>query len=317
MNFRALLSTLFFVAASAGQARPVDEIIAVERAFNQHCIDRGRHAGWMEFIADDAFLMNRATLGRAEADASLAAEKGDRTSLTWTPSFADASLSGDLGYSWGIWVAAGAAPDGQPLQRRGIYLTAWRRQTDGRWKFFFDGGRPLAEDAIAAIHESLRAHPAADYAVAARDPDRAKLERELRETDVAFSNDSLARGSPAAFLDRLADEALLLDRGVRTKRSAAAKLAAEPKAGALSWNPLHVEVAAAGDLAVVWGEWLATGPRPTGETGELTGVYSAVWKRQPDQSWKIVFDNGRPYPRAVIERLKERLAAVRGRGISP
>jgi ketosteroid isomerase-like protein len=255
--------------------------------------------------------MNRNTLGRTEAEASFAAEAGDTSSLTWEPSFADASLSGDLGYSWGIWVVKGSGPDGKPLQRRGIYMTAWRRQADGKWKFVFDGGRPLSEEAIAAIHESLRVQPAADYAFAAKETVRAKLERELLDRDIAFSSMSLAQGAHTAFLAHLADEALLLDRGVRTKTAAVAKMATEPKDGTLSWTPLHVEMAAAGDLALVWGEWLANGLGPDGKPSELTGVYSAMWKRQADQSWKIVFDNGRPYPREIIERLKVRLAAQR------
>lgn len=304
---------LFVVTASlvAAPPRPVDEIIAAERAFNQHCIDHGRYAGWMAFIADDAFLMNRATLGRAEADASLAKEVGDSTSLTWVPSFADASLSGDLGYSWGIWTASGRTPDGKSAQRRGIYLTAWRRQADGHWKFVFDGGRPLSDDAIAAIHESLRLHPAPDYAVAAPHADRAALERELRDIDTAFSGQSAAQGAHAAFLAHLADEALLLDRGVRTKTAAAAKMATEPRGGTLTWSPLHVEMAAAGDLALVWGEWCEKSPAADGRALELTGIYSAIWKRQTDLTWKIVFDNGRPYPRETIERIKRQLAARR------
>lgn len=307
---RICVALLALVASlSAAPTRPVDEIVAAERAFNQHCVDHGRYAGWMAFIADDAFLMNRATLGRAAADESLAKEKGDMSSLTWAPSFADASLSGDLGYSWGIWTAQGKTPDGKPAQRRGIYMTVWRRQADGAWKFVFDGGRPLAEDAIAAIHESLRAQPAADYAVAATSSDRAALERELREVDVAFSLQSREQGAHAAFLAHLADEALLLDRGVRTKTAAVAKMATEPKDDSLTWSPLHVEMAAAGDLALVWGEWVARSPEPDGKFSELTGVYSAIWKRQPDRSWRIVFDNGRPYPRETIDRLKRELAA--------
>jgi ketosteroid isomerase-like protein len=230
---------LFAFAASAVFAaptpnRPVSEITAAEHAFNQHCIEHGRVAGWMAYIADDAYLMNRNTLGRAEAEASLAPEAGDTSSLTWEPSYADASLSGDLGYSWGIWVLKGEGPDGKPVQRRGIYMTAWRKQPDGRWKFVFDGGRPLPEEAIAAIHESLRTHPAADYAFAAKETDPAQLTRELWDLDVAFSNASLANGAHAAFIAHLADEALLLDRGVRTKAAALAKMATEPKGGSLS-----------------------------------------------------------------------------------
>lgn len=294
-----------------------EEILRVERDFNQYCMDHGRAAGWMEFIADHAYLMNRQTVGRAEARASFVGEPTD-SSLTWTPSYADVATSGELGYSWGVWISKGAGPDGKPAERRGIYLTIWRKQADGRWKFVFDGGRPLADDAIARIHQSLKDHPAADYSFPAPTPtDAATLKRQLIEFDLAFSNEAVTQGQRGAFLSRLADEALLLDRGVRTRAAAADSMAKEGDSKSTSWSPFLVDVSAAGDLAYVCGEWVAQAIAPDGKPAETTGVYSAIWKRQADSSWKMVFDNGRAFPRASIDRIKARLAEVAEKNNTP
>ncbi len=295
------------ILGAADRATTRQEIIQVERAFNQYCIDHGRAAGWMEFIADHAYLMNRKTVGREEARASFVGEADDG-SLTWTPSYADVSVSGDLGYSWGIWVSKGNGPDGNPAERRGIYLTIWRRQSDGHWKFVFDGGRPLADDVIASIHQSLKDHPAADYALPVATPtDAATLRKQLTEFDLAFSNEAVTQGQRGAFLSRLADEVLLLDRGVRTRAAAAGYMEKEGDSKATSWAPFLVDVSAAGDLAYVCGEWVFKGPGADGKPAEATGVYSAIWKRQADGTWKLVFDNGRAFPRDVIDRIKQRL----------
>jgi ketosteroid isomerase-like protein len=136
------------------------------------------------------------------------------------------------------------------------------------------------------------------------------LKKQLTDLDLAFSNEAVTGGQRGAFLAHMADEALLLDRGVRTRAAAADLMEKEGETKALSWAPFYVDVSAAGDLAYICGEWLFKGPGADGKPSEATGVYSAIWKRQADDSWKFVFDNGRPYPREVIERLKQRLAEV-------
>ena len=62
------------------------------------------------------------------------------TSLTWQPVYALAAASGDLGFSIGESVATSLGPSGAAVQRFGKYLTVWRKQQNGDWKFVVDGG---------------------------------------------------------------------------------------------------------------------------------------------------------------------------------
>ena len=55
--------------------------------------------------------------------------------------------AGDLGYTTGRSILRGKGPDGKPSERRGEYLTVWRKQRDGTWKVIFDTGL----DAAAAL----------------------------------------------------------------------------------------------------------------------------------------------------------------------
>jgi hypothetical protein len=73
--------------------------------------------------------------------------RGEGTSLTWTPVYADIAASGDLGYTVGEYIATGRGPSGAAVQRFGKYLTVWKKQPDGTWKFLIDGGSPSPKKA--------------------------------------------------------------------------------------------------------------------------------------------------------------------------
>jgi ketosteroid isomerase-like protein len=64
------------------------------------------------------------------------------TSLSWHPVYASAAGSGDLGFTIGDYLLTARGPSGAAVQRVGKYLTVWKRQKDGTWKFVIDGGNP-------------------------------------------------------------------------------------------------------------------------------------------------------------------------------
>jgi ketosteroid isomerase-like protein len=61
--------------------------------------------------------------------------KTDFKELTWEPYKAEASASGDLGYTLGNWKFTK-----KDTTLYGNYCTIWKKQADGNWKFVFDGG---------------------------------------------------------------------------------------------------------------------------------------------------------------------------------
>lgn len=60
--------------------------------------------------------------------------------LNWRPVYADAANSGDLGFTVGEYVFTGRGTTGTVVQRFGKYLTIWKKQPDGEWRFVVDGG---------------------------------------------------------------------------------------------------------------------------------------------------------------------------------
>jgi ketosteroid isomerase-like protein len=99
-------------------------------------------------MTDDVQLYTGANpplLGKAAVATYYAeAEKSDHTyksqRLEWTPVAAEASADGSLGYTRGTWGFSVPGPDGTIRRLRGYYVTQWRRQSDGSYKFCLDIG---------------------------------------------------------------------------------------------------------------------------------------------------------------------------------
>lgn len=71
---------------------------------------------------------------------SFGAATGSRSLLVWHPVLGDVADSGDLGFTVGNAVFTGERKDGTPEVRYSRYLTVWKRQKDGSWRFVVDGG---------------------------------------------------------------------------------------------------------------------------------------------------------------------------------
>lgn len=57
----------------------------------------------------------------------------------------------------------------------------------------------------------------------------------------------------------------------------------------LAWEPARAEISRGGKLGYTWGRYHSVF---AGKTRE--GTYMTVWQKQPDGSWKVLFDTGDP-----------------------
>ena len=119
--------------ASALAARPVDPapVVAAERAFAADGVALGWVAAFKKHVAPDGVTFSTDPVN-APANLAKQDDKKEGPDLVWWPLWAGLSRSGDLGFTTGPF-RIGERPAGQ-------YFTVWRRQTDGGWKWVFDGG---------------------------------------------------------------------------------------------------------------------------------------------------------------------------------
>jgi ketosteroid isomerase-like protein len=147
-----LLATAAFAlghvsARLSGQADAAEPfrraVLEADRAFDRDVATGGAKA-WASYFAPDGkmFRANATiTQGRAEIEQLMAPFFGQPdVSLRWQPTFADASASGDLGYTTGESTTRGRDEQGRVVESRGRYVTIWKRQTDGSWKVALDIG---------------------------------------------------------------------------------------------------------------------------------------------------------------------------------
>ena len=112
-------------------------------AFDKATAERGLD-GWVSWFAEDATLFPQQGIaaGRKairEASAPLFADP--RSRLTWRPTSAVVSGSGDLAYTLGRWEIIGTDATGEESAGGGgNYVTIWRRGQDGTWKVAVDIG---------------------------------------------------------------------------------------------------------------------------------------------------------------------------------
>lgn len=111
------------------------ELIAADSVFSAMSVSQGAKPAFLAFATEDAISfgggpqMNR---GRAAIGAAFDGFPGGAV-LAWRPVGAAIAESGDLGCSVGEATI-------ESLRQYSKYLTIWKRQRDGSWKFVADGG---------------------------------------------------------------------------------------------------------------------------------------------------------------------------------
>jgi ketosteroid isomerase-like protein len=143
MRFSALAALLAVTVAA-----PKDDILAADKAFSAMSIAQGSHAAFLAYMTDDVrlFTGDHPPIIGKQAVAALQAEqeKSDPNykymRLEWTPIEAEASPDGMLGWTRGTWLRTWSKPDGSATRLTGYYVTQWRRQPDGSYKFCLDIG---------------------------------------------------------------------------------------------------------------------------------------------------------------------------------
>jgi len=117
-----------------GRADP-HELIQADSAFAALSVTSGAKTAFLAFAAEDAISFGggaQMTQGRQAIGAGFDGFPAGAV-LEWWPVAAEIAPSGDLGCTVGEAKITS-------LNHYSKYLTIWRRQPDGRWKFVADGG---------------------------------------------------------------------------------------------------------------------------------------------------------------------------------
>lgn len=125
-------------------AGPKEDMMAADRAFAKMSLEKGTHAAFLAYMTDDVRLFHGdhpPIIGKKAAAAYYAKNPDPKgAKLDWKPIEADASAAGDFGYTRGTWVFTAKDEKGKDVKATGYYVTGWKRQADGTYKFNLDIG---------------------------------------------------------------------------------------------------------------------------------------------------------------------------------
>jgi ketosteroid isomerase-like protein len=283
-----LKTVLFaFLAAivSGGMARggdtkkgPLQTLVETERAFAKMSVDKNHREAFLAYFGDDGVLMRPGPVN-GKAWINEHGPWGTKGLLTWDPSFAGVSTTGDLGYTTGPWeYRQERSLDAKPVAW-GYFVTVWRWTPDG-WRVAFDQGSSNPEP--TAKVEPFRPDYAPAWTLDGM-PDAARLRDELMKTDAEFRDAVAAKGAAFAY------EAVLDDKGrvhradkfpALGKKAALAVVATDPTG--LAYEAGGGGTSAHGDLGYVYGTVSKPGANP--------GDFLRIWQKDSKGHWRIVLD---------------------------
>src|SRR5882672_7745432 len=128
------------VAQQKTELNDLKAIVETERAFSRMSEERGTREAFDAFIADDGILFRPTPVfGKKWMREHPLPASPTRPLLSWQPIFAAVSHAGDLGYTTGPWQYKNDIKDAKPAAF-GNFMTVWKKQADGLWKFALDLG---------------------------------------------------------------------------------------------------------------------------------------------------------------------------------
>jgi ketosteroid isomerase-like protein len=145
---RLFLILLFLPLALAGCTDPADlektrnELLEIDATFSRASVEEGASKAFLAYISEDCVLLrpNKQPIKGREKIIEMFSKKDDHFTLSWTPLFADISKSGDLGYTYGTYKTEMLSPEGGLVTTEGTYVSIWKKDANGQWKFVLDTG---------------------------------------------------------------------------------------------------------------------------------------------------------------------------------
>jgi ketosteroid isomerase-like protein len=128
--------------------KEIEALKQVDIEFSALSASHGMKEAFLTYIADDGILLRPYSLpitGYEAVKKFLDENGGGDFTLTWTPIYADVSIAGDMGYTYGVYDLSLKDSDGKDQLHRGTYVSIWKKDKFGKWKFTLDTGNPGLE----------------------------------------------------------------------------------------------------------------------------------------------------------------------------
>ena len=147
-----LLLAVFILAASCATKKKQEPetvdyktaMMETDREFSKMSEERGMKYAFMQFVDNKGVLLRPNAMPLVGGEAINYISQGNDTSyvITWEPNGGSVAKSGDLGYTYGLY---SLKPKDKDTVFYGTYVSIWKRQPDGKWKFVLETGNEGVE----------------------------------------------------------------------------------------------------------------------------------------------------------------------------
>lgn len=255
----------------------LDKLVATERAFAKFAEEKGTKAAFLEFTAPDGLLFLPDRIKAVDHWKSRSDSKG---LLSWAPNYADISSNGMFGYTTGNWEYRPGGKGGE-AEGFGEFITIWRRDPYGNFKFVVDIGVSHPRPASYSTALAPPSYPS----------DANVKNMSAADTANGFFEVASRRGLAAAYETYAAKEVRAYREGAMPMLGKKELISfVKKKKGETSLTKRTVFVGAA-DLAYVVNTYAHSNTAGSTEKGNFMQIWKLIGGR-----WQIVLDIFKPAP---------------------
>ena len=271
----ASLAALLLSGAVQAQS-PRQAVLTAESSFAEQVTKNGMKTAFLANAAPTAMVVENGKLVDAQAAWNSRSVKPN-TRLTWYPLLADVAQSGDLGYTTGPWTML----QNERAQASGEYVTLWRKQPDGQWKYVVD----MNIERIGVPPSALATVPAPRQVLAMATPSMAPTSV-LLGLDTKFAAAELLKPG-ATYQQYLSNEARLYRPGLSMMQGLAAVANMKNLEKGYLFAPTTGYLSAGGDLGYVVGTYRHPGDA---KHPPEAGSYLRIWRREAEAGWRLALE---------------------------
>ena len=244
---------------------------------------------FMTFIADDGLLFRPGAVNGKKWMIEHPLPPSDKKPLlAWQPAFAGMAQAGDLGFTTGPWESKPDINDKTP-SGYGHFVTMWKKQADGSWKFVLDLGisHPQSGGPQKLWYpKAEKVKTPTGHAI-----DVAAMPGEVQsliDKDKRFAEVAAKEGLLHAFLSYAASDIRLYRNGnlPYIGMQAATNVFTSPK-GRFTWQPIGGDISRSRDLGYTHGTY-----QITDDANKVveSGSYLRIWKSEPGRTLRVVLE---------------------------
>jgi len=279
----AIIFVVLCTAVIAQAQTPLEEMVKTEQAFSKMAADKNTREAFMTFIADDGLLFRPGAVNGKKWMLEHPVPPSDKKPLlAWQPNFAGMSASGDMGFTTGPWEAKPDVNDPKP-SAYGHFVTVWKKQPDGTWKFVVDLGisHPQSGGPQTLWHPTEKVEPSTTTV------ESAKAVKALVDRDRILSLAALEYGLAKAFESHASPDVRVYRTGnLPFIGRSASEEALKKISGKLKSQPIGGDVSHAGDLGYTHGTYEIS---DAADKVVERGSYVRIWRNQGG-AWRVVLD---------------------------